>query len=527
MIVDERVRLEVLYNFSRNLSGQLQLPDILRRVIQSAAGVAGAEYGSIVAFSAEGEVAGAELLCSGEFASRPELFVGATLTGLHDYVRRSRQPVIAPDINADPRWKAAPEDHPCPPAGVALCMPLVHGERVVGVLMLAGPASGFFDGGLVELIGVMADQAAVALSGALLFAEVQRAEARYANLFEDSIVPIILTDMEGRIIEANRRACQFLEYERDDLLRLPISAIHRMGTGPVGVERFQHLQFGREVKFDTTAWTRSGKEIIVQVHAKRIQGAGNDMVQWIENDLTAQKELEQLRQDLSDMIYHDLRNPLSNVITSLDVLNVALANYLDDRIRTVLHVGTRAARQLSRLVDSLLDLRRLEEGRTILQRDRTAIPNLVAEAAQQVQPLAVENNLNMRFSIENGLPYLYIDADMIKRVLINLMENAIKYTAPGGDIRIEVKKLNRTHVYFGVHDTGYGIPATALPTLFDKFTRVRHEGAPKGLGLGLAFCRLAVEAHGGEISVESVLDEGSTFWFTLPLQPPATSELKL
>ncbi|MCZ7542559.1 MAG: ATP-binding protein [Anaerolineae bacterium] len=80
---------------------------------------------------------------------------------------------------------------------------------------------------------------------------------------------------------------------------------------------------------------------------------------------------------------------------------------------------------------------------------------------------------------------------------------------------------------FAVRDTGYGIPANALPTLFDKFTRVRHDGAPKGLGLGLAFCRLAVEAHGGQIGVDSVLDEGSSFWFTLPIEAPPTSQLKL
>ncbi len=530
MIVDARVQLEVLYNFSRSLSGQLGLRDILRRVVKSAVGIASADYGSVAAFSTDGKIASAEALCRGQFMSQPETLVAYFFDeGLPGHAPDCRQSVILADVSADPRWVAVSEKHPClPDTGSALSLPLIHGERVVGLLTLTSPRPGYFaDKALVELLSVMADQAAVAISGATLFAEMQRAESRYANLFEDSIVPIILTDMQGMIIEANRRACQFLEYDKATLLRLPITAIHRMGTGPVGVQRFEHLQRGREVKFETTAWTRSGKEIIVQVHAKRIQGEQQDVVQWIENDLTAQKELEQLRRDLSDMIYHDLRNPLSNIITSLDMLSVSLARHPDEKVRTVLDIGARASRQLARLVDSLLDLRRLEEGRTILQRERVPVNRLVAEAAQQVHLLATEQDLKMRFSLDENLPYLYIDADMIKRVLINLMENAVKYSPSGGEIRVEARKHANGSVYFCVRDKGYGIPAHALPTLFDKFTRVRHDGAPKGLGLGLAFCRLAVEAHGGAIGVESVLDEGSNFWFTLPIQPPPTGQLRL
>ncbi|MCZ7542558.1 MAG: GAF domain-containing protein [Anaerolineae bacterium] len=434
MVVDARVQLEVLYNFIRSLSGQLGLRDILRRVVKSAVGTASADYGSVVAFSADGEMAGAEVLCRGQFMSEPESLVAPALQdGLPGYVLHNREVVVLKDVSQDPRWTNIAENDIClPDRGSALSTPLIHGNRVVGTLTLANPAPAYFDPGLVELISVMGDQAAVAIANALLFRDMQRAEARYVNLFDDSIVPIILTDMEGMIIEANRRACQFFEYDRASLLRLPITAIHRMGTGPVGHQRFAHLQRGREVKFETTAWTRSGKEIIVQVHAKRIQGEQNDVVQWIEHDLTTQRELDQLRSDLSDMIYHDLRNPLSNVITSLDVLNVALAHTEDEKVRAVLEIGTRASRQLSRLVDSLLDLRRLEEGKTILQRERTPVSRLVAEAAQQVHVIAREQDLDMRFNLANDLPYLYIDADMVKRVLINLMENAIKYTPPGG-----------------------------------------------------------------------------------------------
>ena len=529
MNVDARVQLEILYNFSRSLSGSLRLRDILRRVMQGVAGTASADFGCVVALSSHGKIAAAEVLAAGRPVDQPEAVAAPLLEdGLLGYACHNRQPMVLSDVAADARWASLVGQQPhLPQQGAALCLPLMHNERVVGALLVTNPQVGYFDASLGDLIAVMADQAAVVIANAQLFAEIRLAQTRYSDLFDDSIVPIILTDLEGNVVEANQRACQFLEYAHDDLLRLPITAIHRMGTGPVGVERFEHLQRGHEVRVETIAWTKTGRQIAVQVHAKRIQGEKHDVVQWIENDLTAQKELELLRQDMSDMIYHDLRNPLSNVITSLDVLNIALANNVDPKIRTVLQVGARASRQLSRLIDSLLDLRRLEEGRTILQRERASLHGLVAEAAQQVEPVAVEQHLRLRFQLDDDLPLLYIDPDMIKRVLINLMENAVKFTSAGGEIRVEAQQRDPAYVYVRVIDNGAGIPPEAVPTLFDKFTRVRHRGGPKGIGLGLAFCRMAVEAHGGSIGVESELGEGSTFWFRLPLHPPPTDQLRV
>jgi two-component system sensor histidine kinase KdpD len=111
-----------------------------------------------------------------------------------------------------------------------------------------------------------------------------------------------------------------------------------------------------------------------------------------------------------------------------------------------------------------------------------------------------------------------IDADMIRRVIINLIENAVKYT-PSGTTVTTAARAGATELTFSVKDNGPGIPPAEQQRIFSKFTRLRHEAAPKGLGLGLAFCKFAVEAHGGRIWVESQLGQGANFSFTMPYNP--------
>ena len=129
----------------------------------------------------------------------------------------------------------------------------------------------------------------------------------------------------------------------------------------------------------------------------------------------------------------------------------------------------------------------------------------------------------MRFALTDELPALYIDQEMIERVIINLLDNAIKYSPPGGAITLSTASSNG-EVYVRVKDSGPGIPPEAQQLIFDKFARVKQRNMPHGVGLGLAFCKLAVEAHGGRIWVRSN-GIGSTFTIALPVQAPATHEL--
>jgi signal transduction histidine kinase len=159
----------------------------------------------------------------------------------------------------------------------------------------------------------------------------------------------------------------------------------------------------------------------------------------------------------------------------------------------------------------------LESGTAVLHKSPSSINQLLDEAIEEVQPIADAKGQRLKVDGDfDGIPMLEVDTDMIRRVLINLVENAVKYTPSDGSITISVAESNG-EIRVGVSDSGPGIDAKDQKRIFEKFARVERKGRSKGLGLGLAFCRLAVEAHGGKIWVQSGSEQGSVFYFTLPV----------
>jgi len=226
--------------------------------------------------------------------------------------------------------------------------------------------------------------------------------------------------------------------------------------------------------------------------------------------------VEELRDDLLSMIVHDLRSPLGNITSSLEMLQDSLLPG-DPALPVLLSVAMRSAERLSRLVDSLLDLSRLEAGEMGLNRAPTDLNALLAEAVEQVQTVAEAREIQLRLEAAPHLPAVTVDTDMIRRVIINLLDNAVKYTPRSGRVTLTAQP-GPDQVAISVHDTGPGVPPEEQHRIFDKFTSVQREGTPKGLGLGLAFCKMAVEAHGGRIWVESARGAGATLSFTLPIR---------
>jgi two-component system, NtrC family, sensor histidine kinase KinB len=226
--------------------------------------------------------------------------------------------------------------------------------------------------------------------------------------------------------------------------------------------------------------------------------------------------LDSLREDLTSMIYHDLRSPLSNIVSSLDVLSGLIDD--NEATRSLLDVAVHSTDRIRRLVNSLLDVYRLESGQSIQKRSVTNPEELVKNAVRDVSPSAVGRRQTIQVQVEKNLPNILVDTDMLRRVLINLLENAIKYSKTGTEIETGARK-NSGSMQFWVEDNGPGIPSAEQKRIFEKFAKlkVRAERRPSGLGIGLAFCRIAVQAHGGTIWVESEEGMGSKFIFTLPL----------
>jgi signal transduction histidine kinase len=240
----------------------------------------------------------------------------------------------------------------------------------------------------------------------------------------------------------------------------------------------------------------------------------------IENDQEARETQEQLQRDLAAMTYHDLRAPLQNIQTSF----AALERFLDsgftqrDRASELIKMGALSTRRIARMVKSLLDMERLEQGNLTVNRQPVVLNTIIDGALDVLRPLANDADQHLLVEIQGILPTLSADGDMVQRVIINLVENAIKHTPNGGVIRLLAGQDDGSAVRVSVVDSGPGIPPDLRDTIFDKFSRLRGAQGREGVGLGLAFCRLAVEAHGGHIWVDGEPGSGAVFAFTLPLE---------
>lgn len=521
----ETLRLTLVYRLARELNAELRPVDVLHRVLNAAAEALGTPYASIAAFR-DKELQAAYAIGGGAVDPLP-VIKRVLADGLAGFVLHNYRTVIINDINRSPLWLPLDDEPLSPQEGSALCMPLIHAGEVVGVITLAHPAPGYFSADAVNLTTTISELGAAALSNALLLDATRRAERRYEVLFDDATVPIIITDLQGHIQAINRRTCEFLGYTPEDLLHKNITTVHREGTEPVGADHFDHLKRGLEVRFQSMAWAKDGSKYPVQVYARRINSDGDvDCVQWIEHDMSIQMELDRLRRDLSAMIYHDVRGPLSNVYSSLEALSRLLARHPDQNVQDLIEVASRSEDQARRMIDSLLDVQYLEEGRRLLSRTNVMINELIVEVVKQLEHAARENNIFLDFDLADDPPVLYIDSGMIERVVFNLVDNAIKYAPRDGAVIISTV-IGKSEVYVRVKDNGPGIPHEALELIFDKFSRVKQRNMPHGVGLGLAFCKLAVEAHGGRIWVRSDNRRGSTFTFALPIEAPGTQELPL
>jgi signal transduction histidine kinase len=258
---------------------------------------------------------------------------------------------------------------------------------------------------------------------------------------------------------------------------------------------------------------KEGDQIPIQVHVNKVFIEGEDRLQWILRDISELKELEDLRQDLSSMIYHDLRSPLGNVVSGLELLRTMVPE--DPSVISVIDIAMRSVDRVQRLVSSLLDTNRLQSGQEITTLQKTDLNQLIIDAIG-----AIEANLAMgKYKLNMELPVetleVLVDSDMIRRVVINLLENSMKYSREGSDLEIGAERSGDM-VNVWVTDQGLGISREDQDLIFEKFSRSAGVTKVQGLGLGLAFCKLAVEGHGGSIWVDSEPGKGSKFTFTLP-----------
>lgn len=438
--------------------------------------------------------------------------------GLSGWVMDQGKPALVQDTSLDNRFTLSGDERTGHLTQAMICAPLQFQGEVIGTIQAINPLEGTFTQEDLDLLINLANIASTAMANAQQYGRTQAAEARYTSLFQDTVDPILLTDLEGFIVEANRRAFALFGYERNQILGMHIQALHPYTKD---FPKSKSIRLDKVVVFASDAVSQDKTHIPVEVYAKRTHYLDNEVLQWIHHDISKQVELEEMRQDLTAMLFHDLQSPLGNVISSLELLTIESTEIeTNTAVSIMIDIAKRSSYRLQTLIRSLLDINRLEAGQPITDQTLVNICSLVDEVEEIEQPNFEQRKIHFEKEIADELPFVHVEEDMIRRVLINLTSNALKYSQQSQKITISAKLLTESEkmVQVSVSDQGDGIPEKYRSSIFEKFERIKHgENSSKGLGLGLAFCRLAIEAHGGKIWVDDSPDGGARFNFTLPL----------
>lgn len=442
--------------------------------------------------------------------------------GLSGWVMEHGEAVHVPDTSADLRFKSRGDERTGYRTRAMICAPMSYKGKVLGTIQAINPTDGVFTSQDLELLVNLATIASSAIANAQQFALTQAAEARYTSLFQDSIDPIILADLNGKVIEANQRASAFTGYSRQELLKLRITDLHVPETKLPNVRRMQP----NSVRvFNSQLLAKNGRRLHVEIYAKRTAYGESEFIQWIHHDISKQIELEEMRKDLQTMLFHDLQSPLGNVISSLELLTYELPKDSSPALLEMVEIAMRSSSRLQTLIRSLLDINQLEAGHPITEQNQFKVETLVEDAWEIVRPGYEKRKMPLCRVVPPDLPDVYVQADMIRRVLVNLLENAIKYSPDSAQITLEIGPYDTNNLLISVADQGEGVPEALRTAVFQKFRRIKTDTYSKGLGLGLAFCRLAIEGHGGKIWVDDAPGGGARFNFTLPIwKNPANRE---
>lgn len=366
---------------------------------------------------------------------------------------------------------------------------------------------------------------------------------RYRNLFETASDGIVYSNTDGVILQCNEAFASMLEYERDELEGLSLRDV----TPPEwlrvddDIYRNQLLRAGQSdeyykeyVKKDGTmlpctvkAWlvydrgdTPMGAWAVVKDMSERklYEDFIRDTLVRLEDAYERLQETDQLKTEFVAVVSHELRAPLGALQTSLNSLLAIKSESGPDEER-LLGVLKRGVARLSRLIDDLMDIARIESGQLKLEREHVSAGEIASRVVKMYEDSFLEKGISLDLASPDGPCSLMCDSRRVEQVLTNLIDNALKFTGTGG-VTVEVD-CTPNHVIYAVTDTGPGVPPELHAKIFEKFFSApgTNDTSP-GIGLGLAISKGIVQAHGGSMWVETHGDSGVTFTFDLPRRPP-------
>jgi len=348
----------------------------------------------------------------------------------------------------------------------------------------------------------------------------RESEAKYSTLVEHAKDGVVIIQ-DGICKFANKAVAEICGYTVEEILGKHLMDVGTESADAIA-QRYRSRMAGEEISPLYEAKIQCKDEAIkeVEVSAAAIQYQGRPALIGFVRDITERKKLDQLKDEFIGLVSHELRSPLTVIIGAVNTALTEGARLSPEETRQLLKDAALEAESLSHLLGNLLELSRVQADRLFLDAEPISVKNVVQNTVERVRCQSSIHQFLVDLPKELPLvfPLVYADQLRLERILYNLLENAVKYSPRGGEIRISVRP-EEEHLVIGISDQGIGISLPDQAKLFEPFQRLedhRPEGV-KGAGLGLLVCRRLVEAHGGRIWLESEPGRGSTFFFTLPL----------
>jgi len=371
----------------------------------------------------------------------------------------------------------------------------------------------------------------------VLTSELNRTEEKYRDIFENSTEGIFQTDPDGRFVIVNPELARIFGYPSPSDVLARIGEKSQIYTNPEKYdELITMLNDNKRVSgFEARVAKKNGKVITILENVRAVHDANGNLVNYEgtlqditgrkraqeeifkkESTVAALKEANRLKDEFLNTITHEMRTPLGIVIGFAERIQTIIENNQTEKAKQYAKNISDSGNHLLAIINDLLDYVKLEADQTHLIKQEVNFKILIDRIFSHMNLLAEEKGLKLHVSIPEDLPRVHADQTRLEQIVLNLFSNAVKFTKSGGSVKITAeadKELKLT-----VEDTGMGIRKDQVESIFHPFIQVgRNELEQQGTGLGLAITKRLVELHGGRIWVESEVDKGTKFFFTIPI----------
>jgi two-component system, NtrC family, sensor histidine kinase KinB len=418
-------------------------------------------------------------------------------------------------------------DHPPEGMQSAMLLPLFDRGTVVGTLNFYAAKAKQYRQDDLRIATALAMQVSAILQNTRLLAEVTKAHDEMQTILESIGDGVLVLDLHGKVLLLNRAFREMVPQiaplinGQSIFYAITTAATEQPilseATADNLIKQMEELLRGSKTSQNGIIPLYDGR-YMAWVGTLLLKAGQHEGIVLTVRDVTAQIELEHLREDMLRMLVHDFRTPLSSISMAVELLSSYHREGVTDQHEAMIEIVRNSANRLIEQINMLLDISKLEIGRLSLDIEKVSLHKLVHAATRSMSPLLQGANQALEVMVAEELPLLRADGELLRRVIDNLLSNACKFTPDNGRIVIGAfvhESNQQIEVWF--RDTGPGVPEHEQERIFEKYAQLQVSHRRRGTGLGLTFCRLVVEAHGGQIGVRNAPSGGSIFWFRLPL----------